>query len=173
MGALSNQLPCGRFRNRNQLWRRPVRHMTGHPALSDNPQFRSFPATNVGNQGAAWVKRAAAWRVDRVRYLTLRWRHVTTECIDARGRGQQHLCIGMTRRFEQRLGVSLFNQTSEVQNPDAIGHVPDNRQVMANEQVRQPQPILEIRHQVQHLRLHRNIECRCRLITDDEIRFRG
>ncbi len=45
----------------------------------------------------------------------------------------------------------------------------DDREVVRDEQVRQLQLALQVLHQVQHLRLHRDIERRGRLVADEEL----
>ena len=47
----------------------------------------------------------------------------------------------------------------------------DNRQIMRNEQVRQPEFLLQVFEQIQNLRLNRNIQRGDRLVADDQLRL--
>ena len=49
-----------------------------------------------------------------------------------------------------------------------LAHEP---QIVRDEQVGQAEPLLQIEQQVHHLRLHRHVERRDRLVADDERRF--
>ena len=79
----------------------------------------------------------------------------------------------MSRRTEQRLRVGDLHDTPEIHHADAVRHVPHDGQIVADEQIGQTQPVLEILHQVQNLRLHGDIERRSRFVTDDELGVRG
>jgi hypothetical protein len=81
---------------------------------------------------------------------------------------QQHARVRVSGRREQ-VTSGHFNETSEVHDSDARCHVAHHREIMADEEVRQPETVLEVAHQVQHLRLHRHVERRGRLVADDEI----
>ena len=48
-----------------------------------------------------------------------------------------------------------------------------HREVVRDEQVGQPVTLLDVLHQVQHLRLHRHVERRGRLVADQELRIRS
>ena len=53
-----------------------------------------------------------------------------------------------------------------------IRHVPDHRQIVADEQIGQPKFLLQTHHQVENLCLHGNIERRCRLVAHQKIGLR-
>ena len=52
-------------------------------------------------------------------------------------------------------------------------HVAHDGEVVADEQIGQPEPVLQVAHQVEDLRLHRHVERRGRLVADDELGVRG
>ena len=52
-------------------------------------------------------------------------------------------------------------------------HVAHHGQVVADEQVGEPQPLLQVAHQVQDLRLHRHVERAGRLVAHQELRVGG
>ena len=52
-----------------------------------------------------------------------------------------------------------------------MGHVLDNRKVMADEQQREAEFLLQVLQQVDDLGLDRNVECRDSFVADDQIRL--
>ena len=66
-----------------------------------------------------------------------------------------------------------LDDLAEVHDGDAVGHVLDNGEVVADEEQREAKLLLQVLQQVHDLRLDGNIEGRDRLIADDEIRFGG
>ena len=57
--------------------------------------------------------------------------------------------------------------------PDAIGDVVHDGEVVRDEQEREAELALQAAHQVEHLRLHRHVERRGRLVADQERRVAG
>ena len=51
--------------------------------------------------------------------------------------------------------------------------MPDHREVVADEEIGEAELVLQVAHQIEDLRLHRNIERRGRLVADDELGFGG
>ncbi len=58
----------------------------------------------------------------------------------------------------------------EVHHADLVAHVADHRQVVRDEQVGEALGRLQLLHEVEHLRLHRDVERRGRLVADEEFR---
>ena len=59
---------------------------------------------------------------------------------------------------------------AEVHDHHPIGDVADDVEVVGDEDVREPEVLLEVLQQVQDLRLHRDVERRHRLVADDQLR---
>lgn len=72
----------------------------------------------------------------------------------------------MERRGEEATAGGDFDDPAEAHHPDVIGHMPDYREVMADEQLGQTEFVLKILHQVQNLRLDRHIDRRGRLVAN-------
>ena len=89
--------------------------------------------------------------------------------LQVRDRVQQQPRIGMARRAEDRLGRTELDDAAEIHHPQPVRHVAHHRQVVADEQVGQAQPRLQVAHQVQDLRLHRHIERAGRFVADQEL----
>ena len=73
--------------------------------------------------------------------------------------GEKRLGIGMEGILEEFIGICQLYHLAEVHNTDTIGEVLNNRQVMSNEQNRQPQLLTEAIQQVNNLCLNRNVQC--------------
>jgi hypothetical protein len=77
-------------------------------------------------------------------------------------------------RLREQVGlVGQFDQAAEVHHADLVGHVPHHRQVVRDEQIGQPALALQVLHDVEHLRLHRHVERRGRLVADQELGLGG
>ena len=70
---------------------------------------------------------------------------------------------------ENRFGGAGFDDPAEVHHRDPVGDVPDHRQVVADEDVGDPQLLLQVVEQVEHLRLHRQVQRGDRLVADDDV----
>ncbi len=93
--------------------------------------------------------------------------------------------IGPRNGFEERLGVGVariavklgrrgqFDDFAEIHHRDPVAHVLDHAEIVGDEEVGEPVLLLEFEKEVQHLRLHRDIEGGNGLITDDEAGFQG
>ncbi len=68
--------------------------------------------------------------------------------------------VGMSRLAIQGIAVGDLGDLAQVHHGDPVGDVLDHRQVVRDEQVRQVELALQIRQQVQDLRLHRHVERR-------------
>ena len=51
--------------------------------------------------------------------------------------------------------------------------MPDHGEVVADEEIGEAELVLQVAHQIEDLRLHRDIERRGRLVADDELGFGG
>jgi hypothetical protein len=63
-----------------------------------------------------------------------------------------------------------LHDAAEVHDRDAVAHVPDDAQVVRDEQVAHRELVLQSLEQVQDLRLHRHVERARRLVAHDEVR---
>ena len=74
----------------------------------------------------------------------------------------------MTWRGEQFLGIGGLDDTAQVHHRDTVRDVFHHGEVVRNEDIGQPEPVLQIAQQVQDLRTDRDIQRRYRLVADDE-----
>jgi hypothetical protein len=68
-------------------------------------------------------------------------------------------------------GVPFFHEIAVFQHRNAVAHVPDDCEIVGDEQVGHAALTLQLEEQVQNLRLNREVECGDRLIAHDEPRL--
>ena len=76
--------------------------------------------------------------------------------------GEQSLRVRVQRRAEQGPFVGELDDPSEVHHRDAMADVLHHRQIMCDEQVGQPELVLQVHQEIDHLRLNGDIESRVR-----------
>ena len=64
----------------------------------------------------------------------------------------------MQRLPVDRLGGPDLAQLAQVHDRDPVAHVPHDTQVVRDEQVRQPEVLLQSREQIDDLRAHADVE---------------
>ena len=77
----------------------------------------------------------------------------------------------MLRLREERARVGELDDLAEIHHRDAVADVLDHREVVGDEQVGEAEFLLQVHQQVDHLRLHRDVERRHRLVADDQLRL--
>ena len=86
---------------------------------------------------------------------------------------QQALGVGVGRVLVDLRGRSDLHQLAQVHDPDGVGHVPDNRQVVGDHEEGQARALLQVLHQVEDLGLDRHVEGRDRLVGHDQLGLEG
>ena len=76
--------------------------------------------------------------------------------------------VGMVGPFVQLLRGAGFDHATEVHHHHPVGNMPDHAQVVADEQVREPEILAQPDEEVQDLRLDGNVEGGDRLVADEE-----
>jgi hypothetical protein len=84
--------------------------------------------------------------------------------------GQERDGVRVNGPVVQLAGRGRLYEPPEIHHRDAVADVPDDGQVVGDEQVREPELALELLEQVDDLRLDRHVECADRLVGDDEVR---
>ena len=102
-----------------------------------------------------------------------RARSRTTVGIRQRHGGQQGARVGMARIAEELVGRRRLHDLAEVHYGDAIGDVFHNREIVADEDVGEPEALLQGAHQVDDLRLDRHVERRDGLVGHDQLGLDG
>ena len=84
---------------------------------------------------------------------------------------QQADRVRVARVAQHRFGIALLDQPTGVQHADAIAHLADDPEVVADEQHRGAELRLQAGDEVEHLRLDGRIEPGRRLVEDQERRL--
>src|SRR5699024_9647699 len=85
----------------------------------------------------------------------------------------QRLGVGVQRIVVQLIAIGQLDDLAEIHHGDPYGDVSNDRKVVGDEEIGQPELVLQILEQVDDLRLNRDIERGNRLVADDEIRICG
>ncbi len=84
--------------------------------------------------------------------------------------GGQSVGVRMQRRTVDLLRVGDLHDPAEVHHSDPVGDVAHDGQVVRDEDVGQPELVLQVLEQVDDLGLDRHVERRDRLVADDQLR---
>ena len=66
-----------------------------------------------------------------------------------------------------------LHDPAEVHHRNAVAHVADDREIVRDEEVGEPQLALQVGEQIEDLRPDRDVERRDRLVADDEVGMQG
>ena len=66
-----------------------------------------------------------------------------------------------------------LDDAAEIHHGDPVADMLDHREIVRDEQIGQPELVLQVHQQVDDLRLDRHVERRDRLVADDQIRARA
>ena len=86
---------------------------------------------------------------------------------------QQADGVGVARVLEDVAGRALLDQPPGVEHADAVAHVGDDAEVVADEEHARAELLAQVRDEVEHLGLHGGVEARGRLVEDQQRRVRG
>ena len=90
----------------------------------------------------------------------------------SRRRGEQGARVGVQRPRIDLIGEAQFDDVAELHHRDTVGDVAHDREVVRNEELGQPKLLLQVLHQVDHLRLNRYVQRAHRLVGDHDLRVR-
>ena len=114
---------------------------------------------------------AAGGRRERVRHLAGDRRALAGR--SSRGPARRRAACACTGAAAARTGPARPRARPggpRYMTPMRVGDVRHHGEVVRDEQVGQPEPRLQVAHQVEDLRLHRDVERRRRLVADQELR---
>src|SRR5262245_5576735 len=139
-----------------------ISHQLGSSALANFPGMRT-----------ARMQMAPRRRIEGARRITRQEAAISPPVRGwQRYRGEQRLRVGMARFGENASRRSALNDAPEVHHRDTRGNVSHHREIVADEDVSEPQSLLQIFEQVQDLTADRNVEGGDRLIAHDELGLR-
>ena len=75
-------------------------------------------------------------------------------------------------RVAENIGLGAdLHRTAEIHHDDLVGHVLHDRKIVADEEIGEPHPLLQLHQQVQDLALDREIQRRHRLVQHQHLRI--
>ena len=98
---------------------------------------------------------------------------VPSSAVDRRHGREKSLRVRVMRPFEDGLGRCELLQTAQVQDGDAVRDVSHDTEIVRDEEVGDAPLRLELDQEVEDRRLHRYVECRGRLVADDQLGIAG
>ena len=69
---------------------------------------------------------------------------------------------------EQILRAPLLDDPAEIHHRDLVAEIIHHREIVADQDVAQPELILQVLQKIEHLRLHGDVECADRLVGDNQ-----
>ena len=116
------------------------------------------------------MKDTARWRIRRRRNVAGEHNAITgRRRIGHRHRGQQRLRVRHQRLAIEIGGRCELDDLAEIHDRDTRRDVLDDGEIVRDEEIGEATIALEILQEIDHLRLNRNVECRYRLVTDDQL----
>ena len=144
--------------------------MTVHRVAGDDRGGWVDLAADTFGQWAARVKPAAWWRAGRARHVASE--HDSPAAagrIDPRHRRKQGPGVGMQRCSVEHIGRGMLDDPPEVHHGHLVGQVFDHRQIVRDEEIREPELLTQFHEQVHHLRLDRHVERRHGLVEHEKL----
>ena len=84
---------------------------------------------------------------------------------------EERLRVRVQRSQEEIVGGCELDDLAEIHHRDPVGDVADDGEVVRDEEIGEVELLLQLDQKVEDLRLDRDVECRDRLVGDDELRL--
>ena len=81
---------------------------------------------------------------------------------------EQRARVGVRAAIEKILRSPLLDDAPQVNHRDLVAQILHHREVMADQDVAQSELVLQVFQQIEHLRLHRDVQRADRLVGDDQ-----
>ena len=104
------------------------------------------------------MQNTSARRLGHARHFTDETDTIGRLAVDTWQRRHQRLGVGVVRSGEHLVGRTQFHDPTEVEHGDAVGQIPNDAQVVGDEQVGDVLRALQIDEQIEDRRLHRHVE---------------
>ena len=93
--------------------------------------------------------------------------------VDIRNRSNQAHGIRMQRIFKDIINICFFHNQPTVHHQHAAAELCHNTEIMGNKHDAHAHFLLYAAHQLENLILNRDVQCGCRLICNQQVRFAG
>ena len=171
IGIVLGHPPTSSSSMRSREQRRDKRIVTSHLSSGrDCPKRRCFRAASRLSLRAAGVEAAARRRARDARDLAFEHdRPLALRRVDRRHRGEQRRGVGMRGGGKQLLRRRFLDDLAEVHHRGAVRDAADDVEIVADDEVGQPQLALQVEEQVQEVALHGEVEAGGRFVRDDDL----
>jgi hypothetical protein len=133
-------------------------------------QLRRDGSAAVHGERAAWVEVAPRRRVDGRGWLAFLKPHGDGVVrVGHRRRRLEQLGIGVERLVEDLRDGTLLDDAAEIHDGDLLAEVPDDAEVVRDEDEGEPSARAQLAEQQQDLRLNADVQRRDRLVGEDEV----
>ena len=139
----------------------------GEPPRQPLLERRRLLGADRSGHRAAGMKGASGRRIGRLRRLPGEANPLPAPAQRRHGRDER-AGVGMERPLVELGRRSLLDDLAEVHDGDAVAHVADDAEIVRDEDVGQPAPLLQIPQEVEHLGLHRDVERRDGLVEQQQ-----
>src|SRR5215468_4104658 len=140
--------------------------------LGGLPELRRLLAAERLCDRAPCMKMTAGRRLQRARHIATQPDALALHpWIGYRDRRQQRFGVGMFRRRIELTRRCRLDDAAEIHDGDAPADMFDDRQIMGDEEISEPQLLLQVFQEIDDLGLDRYIERGDRLVADDELGF--
>ena len=144
------------------------------PALAgvaDHLECDGLVSAGVFGEGAAGMEAAAGGELAGLGYLAGQQRRASRRRAGARRGGQQGRRVRMEGTGEELGRGRLLDHLPGVHHGDLVGQLGDQGQVVGDEEHRQVHVLAQLLQQLDDLGLDRHVECRRRLVGDEQARL--
>ncbi len=151
--------------------------MAGHPVVFANvPPLGDTHAALIDGDRAARVEIAARGRPQRARHVACQDDALAPGLhngVRNRHGGKERLRVRVERVLIKLRTICHLGDPAQIHDRHAIADMPDDRQIVGDEEIGQPEIVLQILEQIDDLRLNRDVERRDRFVANDEVRLDG
>ncbi len=148
-----------------QAFGRFVQHAVDEPARRVAAEGRLAQGAGRPREAAARREAAAGLGAQRRRHRT---RNAGERLRPVRVTGQERPRVGVARVGDDRPGASALDRLPGIDHAEIVAELGDDAEVVSHEQHREIELGNEVAQQIEDLLLRRHVECRCRLVGDDQ-----
>src|SRR6516164_3424348 len=158
--------------SRRLSWRLVVEPACCNGSVS-RQEIRTLPPATFHRLWAAWVEGAARWEFVEPRHRPLHLAEPVASTADPRDRAHQATRIGVPGIGDDVAYGTNLDDPPGIHDRDAVRRLGNDAYVVGDQHDCRAVVTTQPSQQSQDLRLNRNIERRCRLIGDDQLRIGG
>src|SRR5262249_59029470 len=138
------------------------------PRLDFRKRRLGHPA-GVDGKGAARMEAAALWKSERAWHHAIDRRQAVLLAVQLWDRAEQSDGIGMLRVSEERRDLGTLDDFAGIHHDDLLRELGDDAEIVGDQHDGGAGLVAQIAHEIEDLRLHRDIEGGRRLVGDEKV----